>query len=111
MFPFAWLLGLSPGEAFQVAQYMGKKLITNEFVVMLEAKDAIHTFSPHMQATLSMFVTSFANVGTVGIIISVFKSFLSDDKVTIISRSFAYILLSGILVSLLTAAIGGIFHW
>lgn len=111
MFPFAWLLGLSPGEAFQMAQYMGKKLITNEFVVMLDAKDVLHTFTPHMQATLTMFVTSFANFGTVGIIIGVFKGLLPDDKVAIISKSFAYILLSGIMVSLLTAGIGGIFHW
>ena len=25
LFPFAWLLGLAPAEAFQIAQYMGTK--------------------------------------------------------------------------------------
>ena len=111
MFPFAWLLGLSPGEAFTLAQYMGKKLITNEFVVMLDAKELLNTFSPHMQAVLTMFVTSFANFGTVGIIIGTFKGLLPDDKVSIISRNVVYMMLSGIMVSLLTAALGGLFVW
>lgn len=109
MFPFAWLLGLSTDEAFLLAQYMGKKLITNEFVVMLEVKDIMHTFSPHMQAVLTMFVTSFANFGTMGIIIGIFKGLLPDEKVSFISKNVVYMMLSGILVSLLTAAIGGIF--
>jgi len=111
MFPFAWLLGLPTDEAFRVAQYMGKKLITNEFVVMLEVKDIVRTFSPHMQAVLTMFVTSFANFGTVGIIIGTFKGLLPDEKVSIISRNVGYMIMSGIMVSLLTAALGGLFNW
>ena len=111
MLPCAWLLGLPFDEAFQVAQYMGKKLITNEFVVMLDVKDIVHTFSPHMQAVLTMFVTSFANFGTVGIIIGVFKNLLPEEKVSIISKNVGYMILSGILVSLLTAALGGLFIW
>ncbi|MBC6499489.1 hypothetical protein H7R52_14810 [Weissella confusa] len=43
MFPFAWLLGFNVNDAFQIAQYMGTKLVTNEFVVMGEvSKDVIH---------------------------------------------------------------------
>lgn len=90
---------------------MGKKLITNEFVVMLDVKDSIHLLPRHMQAVLSMFVTSFANFGTVGIIIGVFKEFLPEEKVAFISENVFYMMISGILVSLLTAAIGGIFVW
>ena len=37
MFPFAWLLGLDTGEAFTVARFIGTKIVTNEFVVMLQA--------------------------------------------------------------------------
>ena len=111
MFPFAWLLGLSTSEAFQVAEYMGMKLITNEFVVMLDVQETIKTFSLHMQAVLTMFVTSFANFGTVGIIIGTFKGLLPDEKVSVISRNVAYMMLSGIMVSLLTAALGGLFVW
>lgn len=34
MYPFALLLGLPFNEAWEVAQQMAKKIVTNEFVVM-----------------------------------------------------------------------------
>lgn len=111
MFPFAWLLGLDSGEAFQLAQYMGTKLITNEFVVMLNVKDILDGFSLHMQAVLTVFITSFANFSTVGMIIGCFKGIVDDDKNDLISRNVGYMILSGILVSLLSAGIVGLFIW
>lgn len=111
MFPFAWLMGLDTTEAFKLAQYMGTKLVTNEFVVMLDAKDIMDTFTPHMQAVLTVFVTSFANFSTLGMIIGCFKGLVGDDKNELISRNVAYMLLSGIMVSLLSAGIVGLFIW
>ena len=110
-FPFAWLLGLSSAEAFQMAQYMGLKLVTNEFVVMLQAKDMVAGFTPHLQCVLTVFVTSFANFGTVGIIMGIFKGFGDDIKHELIARNVGYIILNGVLVSLLSAAIAGLFVW
>lgn len=111
MFPLAWLMGLDTGEAFQLGQYMGMKLVTNEFVVMLNVKDILHTFSPHMVAVLTVFVTSFANFSTLGMIIGCFKGLVDDEKNTLISKNVGYMLLSGIMVSLLSAAIAGLFVW
>ena len=111
MFPFAWLMGLDTTEAFKLAQYMGTKLITNEFVVMLNVQDIMGEFSPHMRAVLTTFVTSFANFGTLGMIIGCFKGLVDDSKNELISRNVAYLMLSGILVSLLTAGITGLFVW
>ena len=111
MFPFAWLMGLDVSEAFKLAQYMGTKLITNEFVVMLNVQDIMGEFSPHMRAVLTTFVTSFANFGTLGMIIGCFKGIVDDSKNELISRNVAYLMLSGILVSLLTAGITGLFVW
>ena len=111
LFPFAWLLGLDAGEAFQLAQYMGTKLITNEFVVMLNVKDIMADFSVHMQGVLTVFITSFANFSTVGMIIGCFKGIVDEDKNDLISRNVGYMLLSGILVSLLSAGIAGLFIW
>ena len=111
MFPFAWLMGLDSGEAFQLAQYMGTKLVTNEFVVMLSVQDIMGQFSQHMQGVLTVFVTSFANFATLGMIIGCFKSMVDEDKNELISRNVAYMLLSGILVSLLSAGIAGLFIW
>ena len=111
MFPFAWLMGLDTTEAFKLAQYMGTQLVTNEFVVMLDAKDIMDTFTPHMQAVLTVFVTSFANFSTLGMIIGCFKGLVGDDKNELISRNVGYMLLSGIMVSLLSAGIVGLFIW
>jgi CNT family concentrative nucleoside transporter/purine nucleoside transport protein len=68
-------------------------------------------FSPHMQAVLTTFITSFANFGTLGMIIGCFKGMVDDSKNELISRNVAYMMLSGILVSLLTAGITGLFIW
>ncbi len=111
MFPFAWLLGLDATEAFAMAQYMGTKLVTNEFVVMLSVQDILSNYSRHMQGVLTVFITSFANFSTLGMIIGCFKGMVDDNKNDLISRNVGYMLLSGILVSLLSAGLAGLFIW
>ena len=102
LFPFAWLLGLAPAEAFQIAQYMGTKLITNEFVVMLQIQEMVPTWPAHMQAVMTVFITSFANLGTVGIILGCFKGLVDPERNMIVARNVVYMMLSGLLVSLLS---------
>ncbi len=111
MFPFAWLMGLDATEAFELARYMGTKLVTNEFVVMLAVQDTLATYSAHFQAVLTVFVTSFANFGTLGMIIGCFKGLVDESKNDLISRNVGYLLLSGVLVSLLSASLAGLFIW
>lgn len=116
MFPFAWLLGFNVNDAFQIAQYMGTKLVTNEFVVMGEvSKDVIHHTgmfaSAHARAVLTVFVTSFANFGTLGMIIGSYKSLVNREKADLIAANVPLILVSGILVSLMSAAMVGLFSW
>ena len=111
MFPFALLLGLESGEAFQLAEFMGTKLVTNEFVVMLQAQPLMETFSRHMQCVLTVFVTSFANLGTVGILLGTFSGIVDKDKQELISRNVKYMIASGIIVSLISAGIAGLFTW
>ena len=111
MYPFAWLMGLNPNEAFQFAQHMGTKLVTNEFVVMGQVTNHVKSYAPHYQAVLTAFLTSFANFSTLGMIIGCFKGIVNKEKNTLISKNVAYLLLSGIMVSLLTAAMMGLFVW
>ena len=111
MFPFAWLMGLDVHHAFEFAQFMGTKLVTNEFVVMGKVQHSIGSFAPHYQAVLTVFVTSFANFSTVGMIIGAFKGLVDREKNDMIAKNVGYMLLSGILVSLLSAAIVGLFVW
>lgn len=111
MYPFAWLLGLNSHDSFQMAQYMGTKLVTNEFVVMGKVTGIVNKFDPHFKAVLTVFITSFANFSTLGMIIGCFKGIVDKEKNDIISKNVGYMLLSGILVSLLSAAFVGLFVW
>lgn len=111
MYPFAWLMGLNPTDAFQFAQHMGTKLVTNEFVVMGQVTSHVKSYAPHYQAVLTAFLTSFANFSTLGMIIGCFKGIVNKEKNNLISKNVLYLLLSGILVSLLTAGMMGLFVW
>lgn len=111
MFPFAWLTGLNVDDAFKFAQFMGTKLVTNEFVVMGKVTGSINNYAPHFKAMLTVFLTSFANFSTVGMIIGAFKGLVDKEKNDLISANVGYLLLSGILVSLLSAGIVGVFVW
>jgi purine nucleoside transport protein len=109
--PFAFLLGLSGHDAMYVAQLMGIKLATNEFVAMLDLKDNIRGLAPHTVAVAVTFLTSFANFSTVGMIYGTFNSILDEQKSHIIGRNVWKLLLSGMAVSLLSAMVVGLFVW
>ena len=111
MFPFSWLLGLPVHQAWDLAQNMGMKLVTNEFVVMGKVTGAIDHYPAHLKAVLTVFVTSFANFGTLGMIIGAFKGLANKEDNDYIAHNIGYLLLSGILVSLLSAAFVGLFVW
>lgn len=109
--PFAYLLGLSGKDAIYVAQLMGIKLATNEFVAMLDIKDKINTLAPHTVAVAVTFLTSFANFSTVGMIYGTFNSVVDEEKSQIIGKNVWKLLVSGMAVSLLSAMVVGLFIW
>ncbi len=111
LYPFAWLMGLSGNEALVMGQLMGTKIITNEFVAMLSIKDSISQYSAHFRCVATVFVTSFANLGTLGMIIGFFSGLNNHEKFNIIFKNVIYLLLSGVLVSLMSSAIAGLFIW
>jgi purine nucleoside transport protein len=111
LFPFAILTGVNPSEAFELAQLMGLKLVTNEFVVMSQVSSTISEYSRHFTAVLVVFLTSFANISTIGMVLGTFKGFSNDSTNNYLGKNAPHLLLSGILVSLLSAAVAGLFAW
>lgn len=109
--PFAFLLGLTGHDAMYVAQLMGIKLATNEFVAMMDLKENINGLAPHTVAVATTFLTSFANFSTVGMIYGTFNSILGEDKSSSIGKNVWKLLVSGIGVSMLSAMIVGLFVW
>lgn len=105
------LLGLDPGTAWDMSQLMGLKLVTNEFVVMGQITGDIATYATHYKAVLTVFITSFANFSTLGMVIGCFKGMVAKEKNDAISKQVGRMLVAGILVSLLSAAMVGLFCW
>ncbi|MEH7546117.1 MULTISPECIES: nucleoside transporter C-terminal domain-containing protein [Bacillaceae] len=109
--PFAFLLGLYGHDAMYVAQLMGTKLATNEFVAMMDLKKHLDSLPRHTVAVATTFLTSFANFSTVGMIYGAIASIMGDDKSRIIGKNVWKLLVSGIAVSLLSAMFVGLFIW
>jgi purine nucleoside transport protein len=109
--PFAVLLGLTGHDARYVAQLMGIKLATNEFVAMMDLKAHLKSLPPHTVAVATTFLTSFANFSTLGMIYGAFSSILGEERSIIIGKNVWKLLVSGIAVSLLSAMFVGFFVW
>lgn len=58
-----------------------------------------------------MIVPLFDILSYIGVILSAFKGFIDEDRIYLIPKNVGYMMLSGILVSLLSAAFAGLFIW
>src|SRR5699024_8198814 len=81
--PVAFMMGIPWDEAQTAGSLMATKLITNEFVAILEFIPLAETLSEKTQAMLSVFLISFANFGSIGIIAGSVKGLHNEsgDKV------------------------------
>ena len=106
--PIAFLIGIPWSEAQQAGALMATKLITNEFVAMLDYTAIADQFSRKSQAMISVFLVSFANFSSIGIIAGSVKGLHNEsgDKVAKFGLKLVY---GASLVSLLTATIVGFF--
>lgn len=107
--PIAFLIGIPWDEAQTAGSLMATKLITNEFVAILEFIPLAETLSQKTQAMLSVFLISFANFASIGIIAGSVKGLHgeSGDKVAKFGLKLVY---GASLVSLLSAVIIGFFY-
>ena len=61
-YPIAWVMGVPSSEALQVGSIMATKLVSNEFVAMMDLqKIASHALSARAEGIISVFLVSFAN--------------------------------------------------
>lgn len=102
--PFAYLIGVSWHEAIRGGEIMATKLLTNEFAAMTLFKEDIPLFSERSQAILSVFLVSFANFSSIGIIAGALKA-LNEKQGHVIARHGLRLLFGASLVSLLSATV------
>ena len=63
-----------------VAELMGIKITTNEFVAMMDLKSNLKSLQPHTVAVATTFLASFANFSTVGMIYGTYNSLFGGEN-------------------------------
>ncbi|GAA0338051.1 nucleoside transporter C-terminal domain-containing protein [Oceanobacillus sp. FSL W7-1293] len=106
--PLGVLMGIAPGEVVQAGSIMGTKIVTNEFVAMLELQPLLDQLSDKTVGIVTVFLTSFANFSSIGIIAGTVKG-IDNAKAVIVSKFGMKLLAGSILVSILSATIVGLF--
>lgn len=105
--PIAMLVGIDLHDAVQAGSIMATKLVSNEFAAIVQLQDA-HQLSPHTIGVVSVFLISFANFSSIGVIVGAIKAL--NEKQSIVAARFGMKLLFGAtLVSLLSATIASLF--
>lgn len=106
-YPFARLIGVPDYEALRVGSLMATKLVSNEFVAMIDLKKIANELSPRTVGIISVFLVSFANFSSIGIISGAIRV-LNEQQGNLVSRLGLKLLYGSTLVSLLSAAVTGL---
>lgn len=105
--PFAFIVGVPASEVVQAGTIMATKLLTNEFVAMIDLAEITSSLSSRTVGIISVFLVSFANFSSIGIISGAVKG-LSEEQGNTVAKFGLKLLYGATLVSLLTAAVTGI---
>lgn len=109
--PISFLMGVDFSQILAVGQLMGEKIVLNEFVAMTSLSEMLSNLNPHTEAVISTFLVSFCNFTTIGIILGSMQALFGDQKSKFIAKYTWLLLVSGLLVSSLTAMVVGLFVW
>ena len=102
--PFAFIMGVPISETVTAGGIMATKLVTNEFVAMLSLGDASSALSDRTIGIVSVFLVSFANFSSIGIIAGAVKG-LHEKQGNVVARFGLKLLYGATLVSILSAII------
>jgi len=106
--PVAALLGVSSADLIAVADLLGTKLATNEFVAFIKLNEeylGVVTLHTHMVVTFAL--TGFANLGSVAILLGGIGG-LAPSRRQDLARLGPVALLGGFLATLINASIASI---
>ncbi|EAS3206717.1 NupC/NupG family nucleoside CNT transporter [Salmonella enterica] len=106
-YPVAWVMGVPSNEALQVGSIMATKLVSNEFVAMMDLQKIAATLSPRAEGIISVFLVSFANFSSIGIIAGAIKG-LNEEQGNVVSRFGLKLVYGSTLVSVLSASIAAL---
>lgn len=107
--PFAFLVGVPWSEAVQAGSIMATKMVSNEFVAMQILSGDASQFTARTEAIISVFLVSFANFSSIGIIAGAVKG-LNEKQGNVVARFGLKLLFGATLVSFLTAVVVGLIY-
>ncbi|WP_313892954.1 nucleoside transporter C-terminal domain-containing protein [Psychrobacillus sp.] len=102
--PIAILMGIPVSESVTAGGIMATKLVTNEFVAMLSLNELASGLSERSIGIISVFLVSFANFSSIGIISGAVKG-LHEKQGNVVARFGLKLLYGATLVSILSAII------
>ncbi|MDG4658421.1 NupC/NupG family nucleoside CNT transporter [Ectobacillus antri] len=102
--PFAFIMGVPASEVVTAGGIMATKLVTNEFVAMIDLGKVANDLSARTLGIISVFLVSFANFSSIGIIAGAVKG-LSEKQGNTVARFGLRLLYGATLVSVLSAVI------
>ncbi|HEY2491696.1 MAG TPA: NupC/NupG family nucleoside CNT transporter [Paenibacillus sp.] len=105
--PFAFIMGVPWKEAVDAGSIMATKMVSNEFVAMLELSKNTE-LSARTTGIVSVFLVSFANFSSIGIIAGAVKG-LNEKQGNVVARFGMKLIYGATLVSVLSAIIAGLF--
>ncbi|AJS58756.1 NupC/NupG family nucleoside CNT transporter [Paenibacillus sp. IHBB 10380] len=105
--PFAFVMGVPWKEAVDAGSIMATKMVSNEFVAMLELSKNTE-LSARTTGIVSVFLVSFANFSSIGIIAGAVKG-LNEKQGNVVARFGMKLIYGATLVSVLSAIIAGLF--
>ncbi|WP_041639186.1 NupC/NupG family nucleoside CNT transporter [Anoxybacillus flavithermus] len=106
--PIAFAIGVPWSEAVTAGGFIGQKLILNEFVAYSSFAPQIPELSAKTVAIVSFALCGFANISSMGILLGGLGS-LAPNRRSDIARMGLKAVLAGMLASLLSASIAGMF--
>ena len=105
--PLAFIVGVPASEIVKAGTIMATKMVSNEFVAMMDLGKVAGTLSARTVGIVSVFLVSFANFSSIGIITGAVKG-LNEEKGNMVAKFGLKLLYGATLVSLLSAAIAGV---
>ncbi len=106
--PLAFAIGVPWEEAVQAGSYIGQKLVLNEFVAYASFAPEIANLTPKTVLVISFALCGFANLSSLAILLGGLGA-LAPNRRPDIARLGMRAVAAGMLASLLSAAIAGMF--
>lgn len=107
LWPLAWAMGIPVAEAGTVAQFLGVKLVVNEFVAYLDmARGGAAGLSDRSRLILTYALCGFANFGSVGIMLGGMSAMCPERRAEIVSLGLPALAAATLACCIMGAAVG-----